>query len=130
MDRKRCGAALRAGLLFSAAGVAAAGGSDLRLADAVMRADREAVRTLLQQKIDVNAGQPDGTTALHWAVRRDDLETAQLLIRAGAQGRRGDPLRRDAAVPRQRQRQCRRPSTRCCAAARIRTRPIPAAKPR
>ena len=27
----------------------------------------------------------DGTTALHWAVRLDDLETADLLIRAGAQ---------------------------------------------
>ena len=28
--------------------------------------------------------QVDGTTALHWAVRSDDLETADLLIRAGA----------------------------------------------
>lgn len=70
-------------------GVVMAGGvraasSDLRLTEAVMRADREAVRTLLQQKIDVNAGQPDGTTALHWAARRDDLESARLLIRAGA----------------------------------------------
>jgi uncharacterized protein len=61
-----------------------AAGSDLRLTDAVMRADREAVRTLIQQKIDVNASQPDGTTALHWAVRRDDVESAQMLIRAGA----------------------------------------------
>jgi ankyrin repeat protein len=66
------------------AGGLSAAGSDLRLTDAVMRADREAVRTLLQQKIDVNAGQPDGTTALHWAVRRDDVELAQMLIRAGA----------------------------------------------
>ena len=66
-----------------AAGLPAAG-SDLRLTDAVMRADREAIRTLLQQKIDVNAGQPDGTTALHWAVRRDDVELTQMLIRAGA----------------------------------------------
>ena len=45
---------------------------------------REAVRSLLKQKVDVNAPQPDGTTALHWAVRQDDLETADLLIRAGA----------------------------------------------
>jgi ankyrin repeat protein len=70
------------GVVLSA-GLSAAG-SDLRLTDAVMRADREAVRTLLQQKIDVNASQPDGTTALHWAVRRDDVELSQMLIRAGA----------------------------------------------
>ena len=28
--------------------------------------------------------QVDGTTALHWAVERDDLDMADLLIRAGA----------------------------------------------
>jgi ankyrin repeat protein len=39
---------------------------------------------LLQRKADVNAPQVDGTTALHWAVRLDDLDTAELLIRAGA----------------------------------------------
>jgi uncharacterized protein len=37
-----------------------------------------------QQKVDIRAVEPDGTTALHWAVRRDDLKTAQMLIRAGA----------------------------------------------
>jgi uncharacterized protein len=58
--------------------------ADSRLADAAMVPDREAVRSLLKQKADVNAPQPDGTTALHWAVRQDDLETADLLIRAGA----------------------------------------------
>ena len=71
-------------VLLSAASLGAAAGSDVRLADAAMRADRETVRALLQQKIDVNAAQPDGTTALHWAVRRDDLATAQLLLRARA----------------------------------------------
>jgi ankyrin repeat protein len=55
-----------------------------RLADAAMAPDPEAVRSLLNQKVDVNAPQADGTTALHWAVRQDDLETADLLIRAGA----------------------------------------------
>jgi ankyrin repeat protein len=54
------------------------------LADAAMRGDRTAVRSLLQQKADVNAAQIDGATALHWAVYNDDLETAQLLIQAGA----------------------------------------------
>ena len=58
--------------------------ADSRLADAAMAPNPEAVRSLLKQKVDVNAPQPDGTTALHWAVREDDLETADLLIRAGA----------------------------------------------
>jgi ankyrin repeat protein len=61
---------------------AAAGRSDV--ADAVMKGDKAALRTLLQQKADVNAPQVDGATALHWAVYRDDLEAADLLIRAGA----------------------------------------------
>ena len=34
--------------------------------------------------MDVNAAEADGTTALHWASYRDDLESAELLIRAGA----------------------------------------------
>jgi ankyrin repeat protein len=49
-----------------------------------MKRNREAVRSLLQRKADVNAPQIDGTTALHWAVRLDDFETAELLVRAGA----------------------------------------------
>jgi len=52
--------------------------------DAVKRADRAAVRALLQKRVDVNAPEPDGTTALHWAAYTDDMETAELLIRAGA----------------------------------------------
>src|ERR1700719_1938944 len=62
----------------------AAGGGDLRLAEAVQKGDREAVRSLLKQRADVNAAQADGATALSWAVHRDDLETAGLLIQAGA----------------------------------------------
>jgi ankyrin repeat protein len=60
----------------------AAGTSEL--ADAVMHRHKEAVRSLLQRKVDVNAPQVDGTTALHWAVRFDDLESADHLLRAGA----------------------------------------------
>src|ERR1051325_6838426 len=57
---------------------------DARLADAAMNGDRDAVRALLKQKVDVNAPQGDGTTALHWAVFRDDLEMAKLLLESGA----------------------------------------------
>src|ERR1700735_572568 len=67
-------------LFLIAAGAAWA--SDI--ADAVMQHNDAAVRLLIADKSDVNAAQTDGTTALHWAVRWDDLETAQLLIRRGA----------------------------------------------
>src|SRR5213594_965844 len=68
-------------LLLSGQGIAAPA-SDI--ADAVMNRNKDAVWSLLQKKVNVNAPQLDGTTALHWAVRADDLEIADLLIRAGA----------------------------------------------
>jgi ankyrin repeat protein len=49
-----------------------------------MKRDTGAVRALVQKKADVNVPQNDGTTALMWAVRYDDLDTADVLIRAGA----------------------------------------------
>ena len=39
---------------------------------------------MLKQKGDVNAPQPDGATALHWATHWDDMETVELLLSAGA----------------------------------------------
>jgi ankyrin repeat protein len=42
------------------------------------------LRTLLREHADVNAPQRDGATALHWAAHWDDLETARLLLAAGA----------------------------------------------
>ena len=38
----------------------------------------------MKQGTDVNAPEADGTTALHWAVRADDIESVQALLRAGA----------------------------------------------
>ncbi len=67
---------------LSAAALLAAGKSPL--ADAAMQGNKAAVRTLIQQKADVNAPQADGATALHWAVRENDLEMADMLLRAGA----------------------------------------------
>ncbi|MDP6581630.1 MAG: ankyrin repeat domain-containing protein [Vicinamibacterales bacterium] len=43
-----------------------------------------AVARLLDQGIDANTAEPDGTTALHWAVRGNDEEAARRLIAAGA----------------------------------------------
>ena len=54
------------------------------LVDAAKNGDREAVRALVQTKVDVNAADADGTTALHWVSYRDDLESVNLLIAAGA----------------------------------------------
>src|SRR5262245_2009335 len=64
--------------------------ADSRLADAAMKRDRNAVRALLAQKADVNASSADGSSALLWLVRVDDLEIARLLIRAGADATRAN----------------------------------------
>lgn len=54
------------------------------IVDAVKNGNTAAVRALLKQKVDVNAPAVDGATALHWAAELDDVETASLLIRSGA----------------------------------------------
>jgi uncharacterized protein len=69
---------------FLLAGSLAASAADSRLADAAKKDDRKAVRELIEQRVDVNAPQVDGTTALHWAAFQDDLETAGILLKAGA----------------------------------------------
>ena len=54
------------------------------MADAAMRGDKDALKTLLKQGADVGAAQGDGMTALHWAAERGDTEMAELLVYAGA----------------------------------------------
>jgi uncharacterized protein len=54
------------------------------LADAAEKRDSALVRTLIQQKANVNAAQGDGMTALHWAAMNDDPAIAQMLIDAKA----------------------------------------------
>ena len=58
--------------------------ADVPLIEAVKAGDTARVRELLGHQVDVNASEADGTTALHWAVRRDHLDAANLLIDAGA----------------------------------------------
>src|SRR5437870_7586027 len=70
------------GLVWSSS--AAAAPADLRLLGAVKNRDITAVNALLKQRVDVNARQLDGSTALHWAVYWDDVALTDLLVRAGA----------------------------------------------
>src|SRR6478735_5600946 len=73
-----------AALALVCAAAAASGATTSAVADAAAKGDRAAVRTLIQQKADVNAAQNDGATALHWAVYREDAELVDMLVRAGA----------------------------------------------
>jgi uncharacterized protein len=61
-----------------------AAGFDVRLVQAVKSGDRTTALSLLQQKVDVNASEADGTNALHYAVRGGDPDLIDRLIRAGA----------------------------------------------
>jgi uncharacterized protein len=61
-----------------------------------MKGDKAALRTLLQQKADVNAPQVDGATALHWAVYRGDLDAVNTLLVAGA---KPNPANREGMTP-------------------------------
>lgn len=70
--------------LFLAASICVAAAPDLRLINAAKSNNASAVRALLAQHADVNAAEPDGSTALYWAAQRDNLEIAELLIAAGA----------------------------------------------
>src|SRR5688572_19178802 len=67
---------------FSFTGTGYSAGADA--ADAVQKKDITALRALLKQRADVNATQPDGTTALHWAAHWNDAEAVKLLLAAGA----------------------------------------------
>lgn len=57
------------------------------LVDAVKAGDRAAALALIERKVDVNAAEADGTTALHWAAHRGDVPLVERLLRAGANAR-------------------------------------------
>jgi len=59
-------------------------GAALSTADVAANRDMQALRALINQHADVNAAQPDGTTALHWAAHWNDAAAVDLLLRAGA----------------------------------------------
>lgn len=72
-------------LAFGSLGAASApAAADLPLIEAVQAADRDRVRRLLAEGVDVDAPRGDGATALHWAAHRDLVDVAGLLVGAGA----------------------------------------------
>ena len=66
------------------------------IVDAAMSGDLKTVRTLVRQAVDIDAAQPDGMTALHWAVQRRDLPMMNALLEAGA---KHDLMNRTGAKP-------------------------------
>ena len=79
---RSCSVLLVASLLAAADLQAAE--TDRRLIDAIKSRDRDAARGLVENAVDVNLTDADGTTALHWAANWGDPGTVDLLIRAGA----------------------------------------------
>ncbi len=85
MRRKSSGwLAACAVVLLQGAVLTAAAGPDLRLVGAAAEQDRDAVRVLIREGIDVDASRADGVTALLWAAHWDDSEMVDLLLDAGA----------------------------------------------
>ena len=70
------------GLLLTAG--AAAAGAEAPLVEAVKHGDAPAMRALLRRHAGVDIAAADGSTALHWAAFREDVQAAEALIRAGA----------------------------------------------
>jgi ankyrin repeat protein len=66
------------------------------VADAAMQGDTDAVQRLLQDGFDVNGGQADGATALHWAAYHGNDALAEILLDAGAQP---DAANRNGSTP-------------------------------
>jgi hypothetical protein len=60
------------------------GWGEEELIAAARRGDGTVARAAIEDGVDVNARAADGTTALHWAVYRDDVGLIERLIAAGA----------------------------------------------
>src|SRR5688500_20119229 len=54
------------------------------LVEAVKSGDVTTARALVAKGADVNATEPDGTTAMHWAVQKGDLDMVSRFLRSGA----------------------------------------------
>ncbi len=74
----------RVALLLVLAGTLSADSITVPIVDAARDGNKLGVEAMLAKHADVNAAEPDGGTALHWAARIDDAEIAALLLHAGA----------------------------------------------
>ncbi len=72
-----------AALLALPAGAVAAARA-VPLVEAAKHGDLKHARSLVAQKVNVNAPDVDGSTALHWAAHRGDVTLVDLLLQAGA----------------------------------------------
>jgi len=59
--------------------------ADLRLVTALKNQQATAARTLIRQRVGVNAADVDGSTPLQWAAHWNDIDTVKALLAAGAQ---------------------------------------------
>src|ERR1700726_2447652 len=96
-DGRRCFVRPLALTLLAGFGCAGAGAgaeaNDLRLLDAAKNQDAKAVRSMLSQPVDVNVRSSDGSTALLWLAHWNDVQTADLLLRAGADAKTANEFR-------------------------------------
>jgi ankyrin len=67
--------------------------SDSRLVEAARKQDQKAVRAFVTQKADVNARSSDGSTALLWLAHWNDLDSAAMLLGAGADANTANEFR-------------------------------------
>ena len=74
-------AALAGIVLFGSLGVTWAADT---LVDAVKSGDRDAALAMIAEGVDPNVAEPNGTTALQWAVYREDVDLVERLIDRGA----------------------------------------------
>jgi ankyrin repeat protein len=72
------------GLLILLAATGNGAPVDVRLIAAVKNGNEKAVRDLIAERVNVNAAEVDGSTALHWAAQRDNAELVNLLLSSGA----------------------------------------------
>jgi uncharacterized protein len=70
--------------LLASASIVSALGFGGALIEAVQNDDQAAVTELLTKRVDVNAREDDGATALAWAAVRCNIEIGALLLKAGA----------------------------------------------
>jgi ankyrin repeat protein len=87
MSNQHPGRALMGLIFIFVLGTASLSGEALTLSDAARTGNWQTVRALVTGGLkadDVNNSDKDGTRPLHWAVRADEVEIADLLLKAGA----------------------------------------------